>query len=88
MIGMQVLATAVVRTCTYVSVIVDISDCNDGDIRLISVGNLLEGRVEVCHDGVWGTVCSNGWEQPEAVVACRQLGYSRSGFTSIITVTI
>lgn len=63
----------------FYTVIIDISDCNHGDIRLISVGNVLEGRVEVCHDGVWGTVCSNGWEQAEAVVACRQLGYSRSG---------
>ena len=55
------------------------SDCVNGDIRLISVGNPLEGRVEICHDGVWGTVCSNGWETADAVVACRQLGYSRSG---------
>ena len=64
------------------------SDCSDGDIRLVSVSNPLEGRVEICHDGVWGTVCSNGWGTPEAVVACRQLGYSRPGQRLLLPVEI
>ena len=55
-------------------------DCIHGDIRLASVhGNLLQGRVEMCYDGVWGTVCSNNWEEVEASVVCRQLGFSSSG---------
>jgi deleted-in-malignant-brain-tumors protein 1 len=55
------------------------SDCVHGDVRLATVSNSLQGRVEVCYDGVWGTVCNSGWETVEARVVCRQLGYSTSG---------
>ncbi len=43
------------------------------------ISNPLGGRVEVCYDGVWGTVCSHGWNMANVVVVCRQLGYSISG---------
>ena len=34
------------------------------------------GRVEVCIHGVWGTVCHYNWDNNDARVVCRQLGYS------------
>ena len=49
-------------------------NCSDGDVRLSGGGSSNQGRLEVCINHAWGTVCNNGFSSEEALVACRQLG--------------
>lgn len=48
-------------------------DCDDGDVRLVNGNNSLEGRLEVCFNRVWGTVCDERFDSDDARVICNQL---------------
>ena len=63
----------------FVIVAVDVeeSECATGDVRVVGSG---EGRLEVCVNSAWGTVCSDQFDENDAYVACGAIeGFNRTG---------
>uniref|UniRef100_A0A3B5B0V3 SRCR domain-containing protein n=1 Tax=Stegastes partitus TaxID=144197 RepID=A0A3B5B0V3_9TELE len=46
---------------------------NSKPIRLVNGTNRCSGRVEVYHQGQWGTICDDRWGMQEATVTCREM---------------
>ena len=65
--------------CAIVSVADD--NCTDNHIRLLYGSHDGEGTVEICIDGIRGTVLHTDWDSLDAAVVCRQLGLPSLGTT-------
>jgi len=55
------------------------ANCSDGDVRLVDGTALNDGRVEICFNNAWGTICNSGFDRLDAGVICQQLGFSQFG---------
>ena len=65
-----------IHLCSYDDInFVDPGDCSGESIRIVDGIIENEGRVELCVDGVWGSICDNGWDATDAHIVCTQLGH-------------
>ena len=64
--------------------------CTNGAIRLLRNNTYVpfrsSGRVEVCHNNQWGSICDTAWGTADAKVACSALGLSSTGIKFVCTV--
>ena len=47
--------------------------CSDGDVRLTAGPIWKEGRVEVCQNNTWWSLCNEGFDENAATAICKQL---------------
>lgn len=84
----MIFETCLQLTLSADSILMTFVGCVNGSIRVMGGSSSMEGRVEICQDGDWGTVCDDGWTTVDANIACRQLGFSNSGENDMILVVI
>ena len=53
----------------------------DAFVRLLGGRNKLEGIVEIMYQGIWGTIFDDGWDDIDATVVCRELGFLNGTLT-------
>ena len=56
-----------------------LENCTIGEVRLVGSSDRAKGRVEICINKVWASICGYRFYQSEAMVVCGQLGYQRRG---------
>ena len=54
-------------------------------IRLQGGAYTNEGLLEVYCNGMWGTVCDDGFDNDDAIAVCKQLGYNNYALISHLT---
>ena len=77
--------TLLVYSCEfYLYIVTEPGICEEGTVRLMDGVIQQEGRVEVCSNGVWGSVCDQNWDKTDAHIVCQEIGYSELGMWNFL----
>ena len=69
-------------TTLFTAISSEEGNCTTGELRLNGL-TLLEGRVEICINNAWGTICGDRFSSSDTQVICRMSGYAFNGSHSI-----
>lgn len=61
----------------------ELADCTNGDISLIDGPNVREGRVQICLNKAWGTVCNTRFSDEDAAIACLSMEFEKIGIVLV-----
>ena len=63
------------------SIIILVIECLEGEMQLVPANTYTDniGRIEVCINGTWGIICQRLFDDADASVICKNLGYSFYG---------
>ena len=68
-------------------ILLEFANCEEGAVRLKDGDIEQEGRIEVCANDIWGSICGDGFDFTDAYVVCKELDLGVSG-TIILYSTI